>query len=138
MANRLTKGKALFGSIVSNGTTKVNLLTVKKTVNNITDGASMSFTAAQALDGIVTATPTTTRNIQAPTASSILSALTTEAIGDSFEVTIINLSASAATMTLTVNTGTTIVGSAAIASASSATFMVRVASSSAVVFYRKD
>jgi hypothetical protein len=40
-------------------------------------------------------------------------------------------------MTLTVNTGTTIVGSATIASASSATFIVRVASSSAVVFYRK-
>lgn len=137
MANRLTKGKALFGSIVSNGTTKVNLLTVKKTVNNITDGASMTFTAAQALDGIVTATPTTTRNIQAPTAASILSAMSGEAVGDCFEVTIINLSASAATMTLTVNTNVTIVGSAAIASADSATFLVRVASSSAVVFYRK-
>ena len=137
MANRLTKGKALFGSIVSNGTVKANLLTQQTTVNNIADGASMTFSAANALAGIVTATPTTTRNLQVPTASSILSAMAGEAVGDSFEVTIINLSASAATMTLTVNTNVTIVGSAAIASASSATFLVRVASSSAVVFYRK-
>jgi hypothetical protein len=137
MANRLTKGKALFGSIVSNGTVKANLLTQQKSVNNITDGGSMAISAANALAGIVTSTPTTARNIQAPTATSLLSAMAGEATGDCFEVTIINLSASAATLTLTVNTGTTIVGSPAIVSASSATFIVRVASSSAVVFYRK-
>lgn len=137
MANRLTKGKALFGSIASSGTVRANFLTQQRSVNNIADGASMTFTAAQAVAGIVTATPTTTRNIQAPTASSLVSAVAGEVAGDSFEVTIINLSASAANMTLTVNTGTTIVGSATIASASSATFAVRFASSSAVVFYRK-
>lgn len=137
MANRLTKGKALFGSIVSNGTVKANLLTQQRSANNIADGASMTFSAANALAGIITATPTTARNIQAPTAASLLSAMAGEAVGDCFEVTIINLSASAAAMTLTVNTGTTIVGSASIASASSATFIVRVASTSAVVFYRK-
>lgn len=137
MANRLTKGKALFGSIVSNGTVKANLLTQQKSVNNITDGGSMAISAANALAGIVSSTPTTARNIQAPTAASLISAMAGETTGDCFEVTIINLSASAANMTLTVNTGTTIVGSATIASASSATFIVRVASSSAVVFYRK-
>jgi hypothetical protein len=137
MANRLTKGKALFGSIVSSGTIKANLLSQQRSINNIADGASMAISAANVVAGVVTATPTTARNIQAPTASSLVSALVGETVGDSIEVTIINLSASAANMTLTVNTGTTIVGSATIASASSATFLVRIASSSAVVFYRK-
>jgi hypothetical protein len=116
---------------------KANLLTQQRTANTIADGASMTFTAAQALAGIVVSTPTTTRNIQAPTAASLITALVGETVGDCVEVTIINLSASAAALTLTVNTGTTIIGSATIASASSATYMVRVASSSAVVFYRK-
>jgi len=137
MANRLTKGKALFGSIVSSGTVRANLLSQQRSINNIADGASMAISAANVVAGVVTATPTTARNIQAPTASTLLSALAGETVGDSIEVTIINLSASAANMTLTVNTGTTIVGSATIASASSATFVVRFASSSAVVFYRK-
>lgn len=137
MANRLTKGKALFGSVTTDGTVKAQLLTQQRAVNNIADGASMTFTAAHTLAGIVTATPTTARNIQAPTGASVIAALAGETVGDSIEVTIINLSASAANMTLTVNTNTTIVGSATIASASSATFIVRVASSSAVVFYRK-
>ena len=137
MANRLTKGKALFGSIVSNGTVKANLLSQQRSINNIADGASMAISAANVVAGVVTATPTTARNIQAPTAALLLTALAGETVGDTVEVTIINLSASGANMTLTVNTGTTIVGSATIASASSATYLVRVASSSAVVFYRK-
>lgn len=137
MANRLTKGKALFGSVTTSGTVKAQLLTQQRSANTIADGASMTFTAAQALAGIVVSTPTTTRNIQAPTAASLLTALTGETVGDSIEVTIINLSASAAALTLTVNTGTTIIGSATIASASSATYTVRVASTTAVVFYRK-
>jgi hypothetical protein len=137
MANRLTKGKALFGSIVSSGTVKANLLSQQRSINNIADGASMAISAAHVVAGVVTATPTTARNIQAPTAALLLTALAGETVGDSVEVTIINLSPSAANMTLTVNTGTTIVGSATIASASSATYLVRVASSSAVVFYRK-
>jgi hypothetical protein len=90
MANRLTKGKALFGSVITSGTVKAQLLTQQRSANTIADGASMTFTAAQALAGIVTSTPTTARNIQAPTGASIIAALTGETVGDSFEVTIIN------------------------------------------------
>ena len=138
MANRLTKGKALFGAVRSNGPVRAKTLSVTKAANTVADGASMVISAAEAVtDGIVSATPTANRNIQAPTAASIIALLGGYAVGDTFEVTIINLAASTHALTLTVNTGTTIVGSAAVAHASSGTFLVRVASSSAVVFYRK-
>jgi hypothetical protein len=138
MANRLTKGNGLFGALRANGPVRANTLTVKKAANTVTDGASMVITAAQAVtDGIVSATPTQARNIQAPTAAAILALMPNYKTGDAFEVTIINLAASTYALTLTVNTGTTIVGSATIAAASSGTYLVRVASSTAVVFYRK-
>lgn len=138
MANRLTKGNGLFGALRANGPVRANTLTVKKAANTVTDGGSMAITAAQAVtDGIVSATPTQARNIQAPTASAILALMPNYKAGDTFEVTIINLAASTHALTLTVNTGTTIVGSATISAASSGTYLVRVASSTAVVFYRK-
>ena len=138
MANRLTKGNGLFGALRANGPVRANTLTVKKAANTVTDGGSMAITAAQAVtDGIVSATPTQARNIQAPTAADILALLPNYKVGDSFEFSLINLAASSYALTLTVNTGLTIVGSAAVSAASSGTFMVRVASSTAVVCYRK-
>lgn len=138
MSNRFTKGNGLFGALRANGPVRANTLTVKKAANTVTDGGSMVITAAQAVtDGIVSATPTQARNIQAPTAAAIIALLPNYKVGDTFEVTIINLAASTYALTLTVNTGTTIVGSATISAASSGTYLVRVASSTAVVFYRK-
>lgn len=138
MSNRFTKGNGLFGALRANGPLRANTLFVKKAANTVTDGGSMVISAAQAVtDGIVSATPTQARNIQAPTAAAIVALLPAYKVGDTFEVTIINLAASTYALTLTVNTGTTIVGSATISAASSGTFMVRVASSTAVVFYRK-
>jgi hypothetical protein len=98
----------------------------------------MAFTAANLLGGIVTATPTEARNLQAPTAATVIAAVdaTTET-GLGFEFTVINLAADTHALTLTVNTGTTIVGSAVISAASSATFVARLASTTAVVLYRK-
>ena len=138
MANRFTKGNGLFGSMRANGPVRANTLTVKRAANTVTDGGSMAITAAQLVtDGIVSATPTQARNIQAPTAADILALLPNYKVGDSFEFSLINLAASTHALTLTVNTGLTIVGSAAVSAASSGTFMVRVASSTAVVCYRK-
>ena len=78
---------------------------------NIADGASMIATAANVLTGIVTATPTASRDIQLPTGAN-LDLATEWAIGDSFDFSVITLAAYA--LTITVNTGiTTIVGSAA-------------------------
>lgn len=145
MSNRLTKGNAYVGALAVNSDLQVQddtyingHLGVDISANDITDGASMTFTAANLLAGIVTATPTTARNLQAPTAATIIAAVTPiTPTGVGFEFTVINLAASTHALTLTVNTGTTIVGSATIAAASSATFVARIASSSAVVIYRK-
>jgi hypothetical protein len=159
MANplRLTKGEAVAGKLISNSdidsTGEVNVGTDLEVaddayvtgafgkgvaVTNIADGASMTFTAANLLSGIVTATPTEARNIQAPTAEALVAAVDAGTdTGLGFEFTIINLAANTHALTLTVNTGTTLVGSVTIAAASSATFVARIASATAVVIYRK-
>jgi hypothetical protein len=157
MANRLTKGEALVGRLSSDSdidsTGEVNVGTDLEVaddayvtgafgkgvaVTNIADGASMAFTAANLLSGIVTATPTEARNLQAPTASALITAVDADTeTGLGFEFTIINLASATHALTLTVNTGTTLVGSVTIAAASSATFVARLAATDAVVIYRK-
>jgi hypothetical protein len=102
---------------------------------NIADGASMAFTPASLLGGIVTATPTAGRNIQLPTGAAI--DLASEfAIGDSFDFSLITLAAFA--LTITVNTGVTIVGAAATAgtSGAAARFRVRKTAADTFVVYR--
>lgn len=145
MPNRFTKGKGFFGALTVNTDLQVQddtyingHLGVDVSVNDITDGSSMAFTAAQLLAGIVTATPTTARTLSAPTAATIIAAITpATALGIGLEFTVINLAASTHALTLGTATGTTIVGSATIAAASSATFVARVASDTTVVIYRK-
>ena len=102
---------------------------------NIADGASMIATAAEVLTGIVTATPTTTRSIQLPLATN-LDLATEFAIGDSFDFSVITLAAFA--LTITVNTGVTIVGSAATAATSgaSARFRLRKTAAATFIVYR--
>jgi hypothetical protein len=102
---------------------------------NIADGASMIATAAEVLTGIVTATPTTTRSIQLPLATN-LDLATDFAIGDSFDFSVITLAAFA--LTITVNTGVTIVGSAATAATSgaSARFRLRKTAAATYIVYR--
>jgi hypothetical protein len=102
---------------------------------NIADGASMVATAANVLTGIVTATPTEARNIQLPTGAN-LDLATPWAVGNSFDFSVITLAAFA--LTLTVNTGVTIVGSAATAgtAGASARFRVRKTAADTFVVYR--
>jgi len=145
MANRLTRGNASVGALTVNTDLQVQddtyingHLGVDVTVNNIADGASMAITAAQLLAGIVTATPTTGRTVSAPEATALVAAIQPiTATGLGFEFVVINLASATHALTLGTATGTTIVGSATIAAASSATFVARIASSSAVVIYRK-
>ena len=102
---------------------------------NIADGGSMAATAANVLSGIITATPTASRDIQLPTGANF--DLATEwAIGDSFDFSVITLAAYA--LTLTVNTDVTIVGSAATAATSgaSARFRCRKTAADTFVVYR--
>ena len=153
MANplRITKGEAVAGILVSNDEVQVGTdLEVGDdayvtgafgkgvAVTNIADGASMIFTAANLLSGIITATPGAARNIQAPTGASVstaVDAITETGLG--FELTIINLAAATHVLTLTVNTGTTIVGLATVQPATSASFIARIAAADTVVIYRK-
>ena len=143
--NRLTKGKATVGALTVNADLQVQddtyingHLGVDVSVTNIADGASMAFVAADLLAGIITATPTQARGLAAPTAATIIAAVNpATATGIGLEFTVINLASATHALTLGTATGTTIVGSATIAAASSATFVARIASDSAVVIYRK-
>jgi hypothetical protein len=145
MSNRLTKGEALVGAVKTDADMNIGddayvmgAFGKGVAVTNIADGASMTFTAANLLSGIITATPTEARNLQAPLASALITAVDAGTdTGLGFEFTIINLASATHALTLTVNTGTTLVGSVTIAAASSATFVARIASTSTVVIYRK-
>jgi hypothetical protein len=134
--NRLTKGDAIVGQIMATDAQFTGTLAISTTVDNIADGASMVASAANIITSkIITSTPTTARALTTDTAANII-ALTSGVVGASYELTLINLAASAATITVGGGTGVTIVGSAAVVAASSASFLVRVASSTTVVLYR--
>ncbi|NBR70498.1 MAG: hypothetical protein EBT75_00115 [Proteobacteria bacterium] len=108
-----------------------------RSLANIADGGSMAATAAQVVTSrIITATPTTARNIQLPAAADII-ALTGSTVGTTVEFLVVNLAATTHALTLTVNTGTTIQGSATIAANTNNAFLVRVASSTTVVVYKQ-
>ena len=102
---------------------------------DIADGASMAFAAGDLLGGLVTATPTVGRNIQLPTAA-LLSAASNIAVGESFDFSLITLAAFA--LTITVNTGVTIVGAPATAgtAGAAARFRVRKDSATSYIVYR--
>jgi len=108
---------------------------IQRATGNVTDGASMIATASDVLSGIVTATPTTTRSIQLPTGEN-LDLATEWAVNQSFDFTVLTLAAFA--LTITVNTGVTIVGSAATAatSGSAARFRARKTAADTFIVYR--
>lgn len=135
--NRLTKGDAIVGQILATDAQFSGTLALDRSALDVADGSSMVASAAGIITNkIVTATPTTARTLTTDTAANII-ALTSGVTGHSYDVTFINLSASAAAITLAGGTGVTIVGSTNIASASSATYIVRVASATTVVLYRR-
>ena len=137
MANRLTKGKALFGSLRTSGVVASNTRTKKTTVTTLTD-ATETLTAAMVVTngGLLAGTPTATRAKTIPTGTLTCAALSGYAVGDTFEVNLINLTAATHALTVTAATGATIVGSATVSAATSATFSVRVSATNTVVWYR--
>ena len=138
--NRLTRGTAVFGGVVATGNDRTRgIKSTKRTAATIADGASMVATAAHIVTNtLVSATPTTARAVTTATGAQIIALMPDAQVGDCTEFTIVNLAASAATITLTAGaSGVTLVGSATVAAASSATWIVRYDSSTAVTFYRK-
>jgi len=98
---------------------------------DIADGGSMIATAANVLTGIVTSTLTQARNLQLPTGAN-LDLATEWAIGDSFDVTFMTLGAFA--MTITVNTGVTIVGNPTSAATAGSAMRIRLRKTAADTF----
>jgi len=137
MANRLTKGKALFGSLRSNGVVASTTRTTKTTVTTLTDAAE-TMTAAMVVTngGLLVCTPTAARAKTIPTGTLTCAGLPGYVVGDTFEVSFTNLAAATHALTVTAGTGATIVGSATVAAATSALFRVRVSAANTVVWYR--
>jgi hypothetical protein len=100
--------------------------------------AATTLTAAQSVGSIVTMTPTAARAVTTPVAADIIAELGSQAqIGQTFEVSVINLASATHAITFTAGaTGVTVVGNAVIAAAAAGTFTGRVASATTVVFYR--
>ena len=109
----------------------------KVTAVAITDAATP--TAAQLLTSkLFVATPTQDTTFTLPTAALVLAALTDEAVGTSFEFTIVNL-ATSYEVVVTTATGWTITGGGfmTVFDGTSATFLAVVTSTSALQLYRK-
>ena len=110
----------------------------KVTAVAITDAATP--TAAQLLTSkLFVATPTQDTTFTLPTAALVLASLTDEAVGTSFEFTIVNL-ATSYEIVVTTATGWTITGGGfmTVFDGTSATFLAVVTSTSAIQLYRKN
>lgn len=111
--------------------------TEKYTAVALTDAAAP--TAAQLLlSKLFVQTPTQDTTFTLPTAALVLAALTDEAVGTSFEFTLINL-ASSYEIVVTTATGWTITGGGymTVFDATAATFLAVVTSTSTIQLYRK-
>ena len=104
-------------------------------VTAINSNVSSVMTASQMINSsIFTGTPGSEINLTTATATEIYDALSTPEIGSWFEFIVISLAAFG--IKLTTGTGVTIVGNA-VANNSSATFVCRIDSDTAVTIYRK-
>jgi len=137
MANRLTKGKALFGSLRTTGVVASKVRTTQATVTTLTD-ATETMTAAMVVTngGLLVCTPTATRAKTIPTGTLTCAGLPGYVVGDTFDVSFTNLTGATHALTVTAATGATIVGSATVAAATSAIYKVRVSAANTVVWYR--
>lgn len=137
MANRLTKGKGLFGSLRTSGPVAANTTTRKTTVTTLTD-AAQTLTAEMVVTngGLLVGTPTASRAKTVPTGTLTCAALKGYAVGDTFEVNVVNLAASSHPLVITAGTDATLVGSGSVSAGTSGTFKVRVSAANTVVWYR--
>lgn len=99
--------------------------------------AGTTLTAAQSVGAVITATPTGNRTITTATAAQIKTELGDQyKVGQTFELHIVNLAADTHSLTLAGGDSVTVTGAAAVAAASSATFVGRITSATAITFYR--
>jgi hypothetical protein len=86
---------------------------------------------------VITATPTGNRTITSATLADIKAELGAQfKVGQTFELHIVNKASADHTLTLAGGDGVTVEGVAAVAAASSGTFVGRISSATAAVFYR--
>jgi len=97
--------------------------------------AAATLTATQMISSRLFTYDGAVANITTATATEILAELSGEAVGDTFEIVIVNIGSSN-TATLVAGSGFTRVGSGAVAAGTSATFMGRIDSASAITIYR--
>ena len=115
----------------------------KATVVAATDAATVQSADTLAANGrvIYTMTPTASRTLTTPTGAELGAAYTDEAIGTSFEFTVVNVAAATHPIVVTAGaSGVTLVGVAAtfsVAAASSATFVGVFTAANTVSFYRE-
>jgi hypothetical protein len=115
----------------------------KATVVAATDAATTQSADTLAANGrvIYTMTPTASRTLTTPTGAELGAAFTDEAIGTSFEFTVVNVAAATHPIVVTAGaSGVTLVGVAAtfsVAAASSATFVGVYTAANTVSFYRE-
>jgi len=104
----------------------------------LTDAAA-TLTASQIISSrLFTITPTTGRTLTTATAADILTSMSGEGVGSTFEFVIVNLGGAPNAATLAAGTGVTLVGVVAVSASTSATFMGRVDSTSAITIYRTN
>jgi len=91
-----------------------------------TAGATATLTAAQVTGGILYADPTTSAaTYTLPTAALIDAALPSAGVGNTFDLSIVNVGTSSGTVTLSMGTGVTDGGNAAVAVAVTSSAMFR-------------
>ena len=109
----------------------------------ITPGAAVTLSAAQVLSGYIDAAPSEADAMTLPLATDLIAALTAlngaAAVGTNFDLYIINNAGGAYTITVTTNTGNTLINAAAtIAQNKSALYRVYVTGVAAVTYTRID
>jgi hypothetical protein len=97
--------------------------------------AAATLTATQMISSRLFTYDGAVANLTTATAAEILAELSGEAVGDTFEIVIVNIG-STNTATLVAGSGFTRVGSGAVGAGTSATFMGRIDSASAITIYR--
>jgi hypothetical protein len=104
----------------------------------VTDAARTLTSAELFVSKLFTCTPTAGRAFTTPIGSDLVTYVTDEVVGSSFEFTIVNLAASTHAITLTAGaSGVTLVGNAVVAAATSGTFVGVVTAANTVSIYRK-
>jgi hypothetical protein len=99
--------------------------------------AGTTLSAAESVGAVITATPTGNRTITTATLALIKAELGDQfKVGQTFELNIVNKAAETHSLTLAGGDSVTVEGVAAVAALSSGTFVGRITSATAAVFYR--